>query len=644
MITTMRQKFLIPSILMAIFTGSVLFAEESQERVLRIHSVDTGDFPVVSVTTSIRPPYPQFTISEDPTAAGTTFNISERIKGEYTSLNPISITPEAGRADAVNLVFVLDYTQSIDPVDFENLKNDARYLVASLRDTDLAAIYAFNHSPELKSEFISDRDQLANVINSLKRIGKKTRVFDALYSGIYSARGARGIRVGENGVVQSAVVILTDGRDEGSVIKEEDLHEILRIGTSYRIPVFTVLYGKSENIDVFRRLSIKTGGLVLKRNEVKSVDSLVDMIRRIPARTYRIKFRSSIRLSDFVHPWSNAMVRVRLSGIEGPGSDEVSYRVPFFSLLVYDIGSGRSVSVTVVAVFLMFIGFLVLLWLLRRKPSGSQARIRRKEKKGKLVGAEEGAVQYDTAYEREHRRWEEESIGEGFEQGNGSVPEDSGATATSLSKEIDSEEFEKFEADEERAHMMKKQSEHAVKKIRSPYKAAMENELLEEADGGDKRAFHDPFDEFDESNLFSTSEIEMSTGITLTEEGERRVYMREYVYHLLQLALRGADRYEDASLLLESARDNFDQKEYDLFLPTTTVGSGKWANIRLRESSVNPVHARIKKVDGKFVIYDMLSRTGTYVNDKKLLRPRALRDGDEIKFGRVCFRFSGRNA
>jgi pSer/pThr/pTyr-binding forkhead associated (FHA) protein len=118
--------------------------------------------------------------------------------------------------------------------------------------------------------------------------------------------------------------------------------------------------------------------------------------------------------------------------------------------------------------------------------------------------------------------------------------------------------------------------------------------------------------------------------------------MREYTYRVTQMAVRQGKAYRRATLILEP-RGEQPHREYDLFLETTVVGSGRWANIPLRDESVSAVHAKIKKVDQRFIVYDLLSAGGVYLNGRKLLRPRALRDGDELRIGRTRFRFRGRS-
>lgn len=66
--------------------------------------------------------------------------------------------------------------------------------------------------------------------------------------------------------------------------------------------------------------------------------------------------------------------------------------------------------------------------------------------------------------------------------------------------------------------------------------------------------------------------------------------------------------------------------------PETTIGR-KRADIVLNDPKVSALHAKIALVDGEFVIADVLSKNGTYVNGKRIKELVALKENDEIKIG-----------
>ncbi|TGN18490.1 FHA domain-containing protein [Leptospira idonii] len=73
-----------------------------------------------------------------------------------------------------------------------------------------------------------------------------------------------------------------------------------------------------------------------------------------------------------------------------------------------------------------------------------------------------------------------------------------------------------------------------------------------------------------------------------------------------------------------------------------TLGRGEANHIVLSDPYAELLHAKIKKVRGRFLIFDCASSTGVFLNGKKLLRPKALYDLDEIEIGKTLFSFRAR--
>jgi FHA domain len=73
-------------------------------------------------------------------------------------------------------------------------------------------------------------------------------------------------------------------------------------------------------------------------------------------------------------------------------------------------------------------------------------------------------------------------------------------------------------------------------------------------------------------------------------------------------------------------------EEYALQLGTTTIGRSPKNDICLRDASVSRQHAKIVFTERGFVIYDLGSENGVYVNAERITH-RLLFEGDEIEFG-----------
>ncbi len=70
----------------------------------------------------------------------------------------------------------------------------------------------------------------------------------------------------------------------------------------------------------------------------------------------------------------------------------------------------------------------------------------------------------------------------------------------------------------------------------------------------------------------------------------------------------------------------------------TVVGRSTHCDVQLDQESVSRNHARISRYRNNYVIRDLGSTNGTYVNDE-LVDEVALRDGDQVKIGHTIFKF-----
>lgn len=79
-------------------------------------------------------------------------------------------------------------------------------------------------------------------------------------------------------------------------------------------------------------------------------------------------------------------------------------------------------------------------------------------------------------------------------------------------------------------------------------------------------------------------------------------------------------------------------KEFRL-MEVTSVGRDAALNdIAIDDAAISRQHAKIKLEEGRFVIYDLASANGTFVNGEKILR-HVLADKDAVKMGETLFAF-----
>jgi pilus assembly protein CpaF len=76
-----------------------------------------------------------------------------------------------------------------------------------------------------------------------------------------------------------------------------------------------------------------------------------------------------------------------------------------------------------------------------------------------------------------------------------------------------------------------------------------------------------------------------------------------------------------------------DQKRLDFDKPEITIGRVQGNDIILPKGNVSKRHSRIVLKDGKFIIVDLKSTNGTYVNGRKITSPLVIKDTDKIYIG-----------
>src|SRR5438034_7986087 len=76
-----------------------------------------------------------------------------------------------------------------------------------------------------------------------------------------------------------------------------------------------------------------------------------------------------------------------------------------------------------------------------------------------------------------------------------------------------------------------------------------------------------------------------------------------------------------------------EQKRLDFDKPEVTIGRVAGNDIVLPKGNVSKRHSRIVLKDGKFIIVDLKSTNGTYVNGRKITSPLVIKSTDKIYIG-----------
>ena len=124
----------------------------------------------------------------------------------------------------------------------------SRDLAAALLAASEVAVFSFDDQSRLVQPRTANVDLVRGALSRIKRTGRFTALYDALYDASRYLNDAPGER--------RAIVLLTDGHDENSALTLEDG---LRVAQDARIPVFAVGLGTVQE-RVLRRIAKLKGG------------------------------------------------------------------------------------------------------------------------------------------------------------------------------------------------------------------------------------------------------------------------------------------------------------------------------------------------------------------------------------------------
>jgi Ca-activated chloride channel family protein len=171
---------------------------------------------------------------------------------------------------------------------------------------DRAAVITFADQPNLAVRFTNQQPVLAGGLAGLTATGN-TALYDSLIYALYYFGGTKGKR---------AIVLLSDGRDEGSRYTFNDALEYARRSG---VAIYTVgISLSSQDVDArskLSRLADETGGRAFFIERAKEVDNIYDQIQKELRSQYYLAYQSSKEDKD-AEKFRQVEVKIAKPGLE----------------------------------------------------------------------------------------------------------------------------------------------------------------------------------------------------------------------------------------------------------------------------------------------------------------------------------------
>jgi VWFA-related protein len=187
------------------------------------------------------------------------------------------------------MVLAVDSSKSISAKLLQDLKNSADEFLSNAGISDMTALYRFNDETILLNNFTNNRVEILKNINKIERHGTKTHFYDALYEAVKL--------LNKTDVPRKALVVFTDGKDEGSSIEINDVIEYAR---NSHVPIYCITVNPQNRIKLLTRLTLLTDGKLYNTNN-KDISSIYKtIIHRIKSQ-YHVEYKSSLKPDGKVH-------------------------------------------------------------------------------------------------------------------------------------------------------------------------------------------------------------------------------------------------------------------------------------------------------------------------------------------------------
>jgi len=179
----------------------------------------------------------------------------------------------------IHAAVAIDVSASMEPNLAKAQQAALRFLQSTIKPKDRAAVVVFNDHPNMTVKFTNDVGALAGGLAGLKA-ERGTALYDTLVFTLYYFNGIKG---------QRAMLLLSDGKDEGSRFSYEDALEYARRAG---VTIYTIGLGKDVEKRKMEKIAEETGGRAFFIQNATELDAIYSTIEQELRSQYLIAYQS----------------------------------------------------------------------------------------------------------------------------------------------------------------------------------------------------------------------------------------------------------------------------------------------------------------------------------------------------------------
>jgi VWFA-related protein len=205
-------------------------------------------------------------------------NFSARVAQRNLKISSVTSFDKAG--EGVAYVFLVDVSKSIRRDQFDEMRREIVSWINGLDANDRMAIYTFGEQDKQLVDFTSDKTNLIASLQNLAPTDRQTKLYLALRNAIDVRQ-----RTDDKLPSRRVVVILSDGKDEGSGFTADDVGRMVQASP---IPIYAIGFSglpeseKNLYLNALNRISSLSGGLYIEGSSLPEAYSAIrGAIRRV---------------------------------------------------------------------------------------------------------------------------------------------------------------------------------------------------------------------------------------------------------------------------------------------------------------------------------------------------------------------------
>lgn len=185
-------------------------------------------------------------------------------------------------------IVLVDISKTLREKEFKQIRESLNTWIDNMGTADRMMILTFGESCTQRIDFTGDKVKLKEVVKALKPTGLKTQLYKALQRALQMEQ-RRDVGL----PARRAIVVLSDGKDEGSGLYETDVKKEIE---KYHLPIYSIGYSRLKPgdrerfLNVLNNFSIISGGVYVEYLEAEgsNIQAAYETIRKSILRVYRL--------------------------------------------------------------------------------------------------------------------------------------------------------------------------------------------------------------------------------------------------------------------------------------------------------------------------------------------------------------------